>query len=115
MSVDDLLNVMATFRRGGAIVSPAQAQAMLDDGFGIDWSVQTPLGRYYAKNGFWHDGSGQTEQGVAFFLPLNMELVVLVNSPVGPTGQFLYTVVSDQYIAHLEEIRVPPVASGSSA
>jgi hypothetical protein len=44
-----------------------------------------------------------------------MELVVLVNSPVGPTGQFLYTVVSDQYIAHLEEIRVPPVASGSSA
>jgi CubicO group peptidase (beta-lactamase class C family) len=111
MSVDELLKVMATFRRSGAIVSTAQAQAMLDDGFGIDWSVQTPLGPYYAKNGFWHDNSGQTEQGVAFFLPLNMELVVLVNSPVGPMGQFLYTVVSDQYIAHLEEIRVPPVAS----
>jgi CubicO group peptidase (beta-lactamase class C family) len=111
MSVDELLKVMATFRRSGAIVSPAQAQAMLDGGFGIDWSVQTPLGRYYAKNGFWYDGSGQTEQGVAFFLPLNMELVVLVNSPVGPTGQFLYTVVSDQYVAHLEEILLPPVAA----
>ena len=43
------------------------------------------------------DHSGHREQGVAFFLPLNMELVVLVNSPVGegPTGHFLYTVVSD--------------------
>ncbi|HJZ28769.1 MAG TPA: serine hydrolase domain-containing protein, partial [Streptosporangiaceae bacterium] len=117
MSVDDLLKVMATFRRSGTIVNTAQAQAMLDDGFGIDWSVSTPLGRYYAKNGIWNDNSGHREQGVAFFLPLNMELVVLVNSPVGqgPTGQFLYTVVSDAYTAHIEELRVPPVASASSA
>jgi hypothetical protein len=88
---------------------------MLDDGFGVDWSVATPLGRYYAKNGFWYNGSGQREQGVAFFLPLNMELVVLVNSPVGPMGQFLYTVVSDAYTAHIEELRVPPVTSASPA
>ena len=117
MSVDDLLKVMATFRRSGTIVNTAQAQAMLDDGFGIDWSVSTPLGPYYAKNGIWNDNSGHREQGVAFFLPLNMELVVLVNSPVGqgPTGQFLYTVVSDAYTAHIEELRVPPVASASSA
>lgn len=116
MSVDELLRVMATFRRSGSIVSTAQAQAMLDDSFGIDWSVTTPLGRYYAKNGFWYDGSGQKEQGVAFFLPLNMELVVLVNSPVGPADQFLYTVVSDAYAAHIEELLVPPpVTSASSA
>jgi hypothetical protein len=84
------------------------AQTMLDDGFGIDWPVSAPLGRYYAKNGFWYNGSGQREQGVAFFLPLNMELVVLVNSPVGegPTGQFLYTVVSDAYTAHIEELTI---------
>ena len=108
MSVDELLKVMATFRRSGAIVSTAQAQTMLDDGFGIDWSVSTPLGRYYAKNGFWYNGSGQREQGVAFFLPLNMELAVLVNSPVGegPAGQFLYTVVSDAYTAHIEELTI---------
>jgi CubicO group peptidase (beta-lactamase class C family) len=112
MSVDEVLKVMATFRRGGTIVSTAQAQVMLDDGFGIDWSVLTPLGRYYAKNGIWSNNSGQREQGVAFFLPLNMELVVLVNSPVGegPMGQFLYTVVSDTYTAHIEEV-TPPIAS----
>ena len=53
---------------------------------------------------------------MAFFLPLNMELVVLVNSPVGegPTGQFLYTVVSNAYTAHIEE-GPPPVASASPA
>jgi Beta-lactamase len=115
MSVDELLRVMATFRHSGAIVSTAQAQAMLDDGFGIDWSVPTPLGRYYAKNGIW-DNSGHREQGVAFFLPLNMELVILVNSPVGegPMGQFLYTVVSDAYTAHIDEVP-PPIASTSSA
>jgi CubicO group peptidase (beta-lactamase class C family) len=110
MSVDEVLKVMATFRRGGTIVSTAQAQAMLDDGFGIDWSVTTPLGRYYAKNGIWENSnSGQREQSVAFFLPLNMELAVLVNSPVGegPAGQFLYTVVSDAYTAHIEEGPLP--------
>jgi hypothetical protein len=104
MSVDELLQVMAAFR-GGRIVSTAQAQAMLDGSFGIDWTVATPLGRYYAKNGFWYNGSGQREQGVAFFLPLNMELVVLVNSAVGPDDEFLYTVVSNAYTAHIG----PPV------
>ena len=110
MSVDEVLKVMATFRRSGTIVSTAQAQAMLDDGFGIDWSVATPLGSYYAKNGIWTDSSGHREQGVAFFLPGDMELVVLVNSPVGdgPMGQFLYTVVSDAYTANIVET-TPPV------
>lgn len=117
MSVDELLRVMAAFRRSGTIVSTAQAEAMLDDNFGIDWTVTTPLGRYYAKNGLWYNGSGQREQGVAFFLPLNMELVVLVNSPVGegPGGRFLYTIVSDAYTAHIEEPPVLPVDSASSA
>jgi CubicO group peptidase (beta-lactamase class C family) len=110
MSVDELLRVMAAFRRGGTIVTGAQAQAMLADGFGIDWTVATPLGTYYAKNGFWYNGSGQREQGVAFFLPQNMELVVLVNSPVGAAGQFLYTVVSDAYTASIRPILDPPIA-----
>jgi CubicO group peptidase (beta-lactamase class C family) len=111
MSVEELLRVMTAFRDGGSIVSASQAQAMLADGFGIDWTVPTPLGTYYAKNGFWFDGAGQMEQGVAFFLPLDMELVVLVNSPVGPIGsssdppgQFLYTVVSDAYLENIVEV-----------
>jgi hypothetical protein len=56
------------------------------------------------------------EQGVAFFLPQNMELVVLVNSPVGqgPTGQFLYTIVADTYTAHIEELtRLPATLTPS--
>ena len=36
MSVDDLLDVMGCFRRQGTIMSPAAAQTMLDNGFGID-------------------------------------------------------------------------------
>jgi len=48
------------------------------------------------------------EQGVAFFLPQNMELVVLVNSPVGSTGEFLYTIVSETFTAHIEELSLLP-------
>ncbi len=43
MSVDEMLNVMDTFRRHGTIMSTAPAQAMLDDGFGIDVRMETPL------------------------------------------------------------------------
>jgi CubicO group peptidase (beta-lactamase class C family) len=108
MSVGEVIKVMAAFRHGGAIVTAAQAQAALASGFGIDWTEQTPLGNYYAKNGFWFDGAGQMEQGVAFYLPHQMELVVLVNSPVGPLGastdppgQFLYTLVADAYTENI--------------
>jgi CubicO group peptidase (beta-lactamase class C family) len=116
MSVDELLRVMATFRRGGTIVSTAQAQVMLDDGFGIDFSVATPLGTYYAKLGGWNDNAGHQEQGVAFYLPLNMELVVLVNSPVfeGPITDWLYPFVKAAYFAHITYV-APPVASASPA
>ncbi len=116
LSVDELLQVMATFRRGGTIVSPGQAQVMLDDGFGIDFSVATPLGTYYAKLGGWNDNAGHQEQGVAFYLPLNMELVVLVNSPVigEPIKDLLYPFVSSAYNFHIEEV-TPPNASASPA
>jgi beta-lactamase family protein len=116
MSVNELLQVMATFRRGGTIVSTAQAQVMLDDGFGIDFSVATPLGTYYAKLGGIQDNAGHQEQGVAFYLPLNMELVVLVNSPVfeGPITDWLYPFVKAAYFAHITYV-APPVASASPA
>ena len=97
MSVDELLNVMGTFRRSGTIMSPTDAQTLLDDSFGIDWTMNTPLGTYYAKNGMWSDGSGHKEQSVAFYLPAQMELVLLVNSPVTSGDSFLYTIVSNAY------------------
>jgi CubicO group peptidase (beta-lactamase class C family) len=82
MTVDQLLAVMSTFRRGGTIMSPAEAQTVLDDGFGLNCTAPSALGTYYAKVGGWNDSAGHMEQGTAFFLPQNMELVLLVNSPL---------------------------------
>jgi CubicO group peptidase (beta-lactamase class C family) len=82
LSVDDLLNVMAAFRRGGTIVDPARAQTMLERQFGIDVKKDTSLGRIYAKGGFWSFDKGRyVEQSNVFFLPKGMELVLLANSP----------------------------------
>jgi CubicO group peptidase (beta-lactamase class C family) len=109
MSVNELLRVMAAFRRGGTIVSTAQAQAMLDAGYGVNQPiVDTQLGPAYHKIGTWSN-NGQWEQGVAFFLPLNMELVVLVNSPVDgqQDDNFLYSVVSDAYLLNIVQIPRP--------
>ena len=53
MSVDDLLDVMGTFRRKGTIMSKTHAQTLLDNGFGIDVKQSTPLGTLYNKNGRW--------------------------------------------------------------
>jgi CubicO group peptidase (beta-lactamase class C family) len=83
LSVDDLLTIMAAFRRWGAIVEPSRAQLMLDRGFGIDVTRDTLLGRVYAKGGFWSTDSGRfVEQTNAFFLPRGMELAILANSPL---------------------------------
>ena len=56
---------------------------MLDRQFGLDVKRDTPLGRIYAKGGFWSvDGGRFVEQTNAFFLPRGMELVILANSPL---------------------------------
>jgi len=91
MTLDQVLAVMSTFRRSGTIMSPTDAQTMLDDGFGLNWIVPTPLGKYYAKIGNWDDGAGHMEQSIAFFLPQEMELVLFVNSPIAfaAPGQLL--------------------------
>ena len=81
MTVDDVLNVMGTFRRAGTIVSQEQPQTMLDSNFGIDFATSTLLGTLYANNGGWQDNAGHVEQSVLFYVPEDIELVVLVNSP----------------------------------
>ena len=98
MSADDLLKVMGTFRRKGSIVSVAAAQGMLDNGFGIDVSMQTPLGTLYNKGGLWGNPGNQVEQSLAYFLPKDMELVVMVNSPVGSPAKFFRDVVTNIYV-----------------
>ncbi len=102
LSVDDLLDVMGAFRRKGTIMTVKQAQTMLDDGFGIDVRTSTPLGTLYNKNGAWGDAGGHVEQSLAYFLPQNMELVVLANSPVGSPGQFFRDVVTKTYLAKIK-------------
>jgi CubicO group peptidase (beta-lactamase class C family) len=103
LSVDDLLAVMGAFRREGSIMSNAQAQTMLDDGFGIDVIQGTPIGTLYNKNGLWKDNSGRMEQSLAYFLPQDMEMVVLANSPIGIyPGKFFRDVVSSLYIANIK-------------
>lgn len=107
MSVDDLLDVMGCFRRQGTIMSPAAAQAMLDDSFGIDVIETTSLGKLYNKNGLWHL-NGNTEQSLAYFLPRDMELVVLANSPIGNPGKFFRDVVTNLYLDNI----APEIAIG---
>ena len=119
LSVNQLLDVMGEFRRGGGILTPAAAQAMLDNGFGVDplignsalpAALTTLAGNVYCKPGDWHDPNNQDEQSLAYFLPEDMELVVLVNSMVagqiGSTNNFRQ-VVTQAYLDNLTT--QPPV------
>jgi len=103
MSIDDLLAVMGTFRRKGSIMSSTQAQAMLDDGFGIDIKTATPMGTFYGKTGLWQNNDGShVEQSLLYFLPRDMELVVFVNSPIGSSAKLFSNVVTDAYMSNLQ-------------
>jgi hypothetical protein len=114
LSANQLLDVMGEFRRGGAILTPTAAQAMLDNGFGVDpltgdsalpAALTTLAGNVYCKPGDWHDPKNQDEQSLAFFLPENMELAVLVNSMVdgqtGPPNNYFRQVVTQTYLDNL--------------
>jgi CubicO group peptidase (beta-lactamase class C family) len=103
LSVNQLLAVMGTFRRGGTIMSAPKAQAMLDNGFGIDVvGMNTPAGKLYNKNGAWGSADGRQEQSLAYFLPEGMELAVFANSPVGSPAQFFRGVVTQVYLDHIQ-------------
>jgi CubicO group peptidase (beta-lactamase class C family) len=101
MSINEILAVMHTFRRTSKIMPMAKAQGMLDASFGIDNITQTPAGKLYDKNGRWRDGSQRTEQGVAFFLPDGMDVVVFTNSPIGPNAASLRGLVASTITANI--------------
>jgi hypothetical protein len=103
MSVDDLLDVLGCFRRKGVILAPVAAQAMLDAGYGIDQILASDLGALYNKSGWWQgpNPGGQVEQSTVFFLPRDMELVVLANSPLGHNGVNLTGAVSTAYLNNI--------------
>jgi hypothetical protein len=64
LSADDLLTVMAAFRRRELIVDPVIAPKMLDRQFGLDLKEDTPLGRTYGKGGFWSPKVGDLGWGI---------------------------------------------------
>jgi CubicO group peptidase (beta-lactamase class C family) len=103
MSINEVLDVMGTFRRSGSILSTTAAQTFLDGFLGIDQRIETPAGNLYNKNGAWADAdvNPRMEQCVAYFLPQDMELVCFVNSPLAG-GKSLRGVVADTYVEHLK-------------
>ena len=101
LSVKEVLNVMNHVRRKNTIITAAKAQYMLDNRFGIDQIINTAAGKLYNKNGSWGTGDGKTEQCVAYFLPQNMELAILVNSKISTSGFSLRTIVKDAYVNSL--------------
>ena len=113
LSVDDLMIVMAAFRRRSLIVDPSVAQKMLDRQFGLDLKKDTPLGRIYAKGGFWSFKNGEfVEQTNAFFLPKGMELVILANSPFcKPDGGFMGEVLA-AIEANIESVLLKATVTG---
>ena len=108
MSCAELLDVMGALRRRGSIVPVDDAQAMLDRGFGVDQVIDSRAGRLYVKNGYWMDANGHAEQACLWFLPEDLELVVLANSPFG-SGAIanLRDAVSTAYTSCLVPRRFP--------
>jgi hypothetical protein len=113
LSVKELLDVMGEFRRGDGILKSGDAQAMLDNGFGVDplcgnsalpTALPTLAGNVYCKPGDWSGPNNRDEQTLAYFLPKDMELVVFVNSTVdGQTGatNIFRKVVTQAYVDSL--------------
>lgn len=105
LSVNEVLNVMGTFRRKGTIVPAAKAKQAIEARLGIDQIIETPAGNIYNKNGRWQTGdtpSSDTEQCVAYYLPEDMEVVTFVNSWIGAEQASLRGTIKDAYIANLE-------------
>jgi hypothetical protein len=114
LSVDDLLIIMAAFRRLGLAVSPYSAGRMLDRQFGIDVKRDTALGRIYAKGGFWSNNGVFVEQSNVFFLPKGMELVILGNSPFcTPNGAFMGRVL-DAIEANIESLALQTILASAA-
>jgi hypothetical protein len=62
----------------------------------------------YHRNRLWEKGDGlwgRVEQCLAYFLPEEMELVVLANSPVGVPRKSFRALVNEIYLANLKRRR----------
>jgi CubicO group peptidase (beta-lactamase class C family) len=104
MTVEDLLAIMGTFRRGNSVVSPTRAQSMLDLAYGTDvWaSTSTPMGFVYVKSGWWQNSDDtKVEQTALCFMPQDMELVAFANSPAGSKHEWIVPYITSAFTANL--------------
>ncbi len=107
VSVQGMLDIMGTFRRKNTIMPKNKAGQMLDNGFGVDLILSTPAGRLYNKNGLWqfatsNSGPYWVEQGLAYLLPQDMELVIFANSWIGEDNKFFRDVITQIYVDNLK-------------
>ncbi len=108
LSVDEILDVAGTFRYTGKIVSKGEAASAIANRYGFDGRWSTTLGFVYHKNGSWREQAdcpvGQRqEQSLLLLLPDNMEMALLVNSPVGSNCTFLRGVVQQILLDNIVE------------
>jgi len=81
------------------LVPEHQFRHLPDPAFGPD---RRSAGRHDVReHGLWESGVLQIEQSLAYFLPEDMELVVLANSPIGATNQFFRDVITDIYLDNI--------------
>lgn len=108
LSVDEILDIAGTFRYTGKIVSTGEATSAIANRYGLDGRWSTTMGFVYHKNGSWIEQAdcpvGQRqEQSLLLLLPDNMEMALLVNSPVGPNCTFLRGVVQQILLDNIVE------------
>jgi len=103
LSADEILDVVGEFRRGGGIVTPQRARELMNASYGLNSPLDgfpAATGRFYYKMGHWWNGpvDDQAEQAFVMVLPEDMELVVLVNSPLGPDDLLLQDFIGSLYL-----------------
>src|SRR5258708_10153819 len=67
--------------------------------------MSKPIGALYNKNDVGthgHPHNDHTEQSLVYFLPQNMELVVLANSPIGAPEKSFRDVVTNVYLVNIK-------------
>jgi CubicO group peptidase (beta-lactamase class C family) len=103
LSVDEVLDVVGEFRRGNTIVSPQRAIELMNLSYGLNSPLNgfpADTGPFYFKMGRWWNGppDNQAEQSLVMVLPEDIELAVLVNSPLGPNDEVLQNFVGSLYL-----------------
>lgn len=100
LSPNEVAKVLGTFRRSGKIVSDSVAKSAIEGHLGLNGSTDTPAGKVYYRKGGW--GGSDIEKSLAYYMPGNIEIVLFVNSPIGPEDASMRLTVENAYINSLK-------------